>query len=308
MARKGLVLSGGGGRGAYQAGVYKYLTEAGFHPEIISGTSVGAINAVALGCGMTSEQLIALWKTINIGKVMKYNFLKIFLDFFLNRMSPVADPEPLRKFLEDNLNFDVLRTKHTEVYISATNIITGELELFTNYQINVQHILASAAIPMVFPWQKIGNHIYWDGGLMANTPILPLMERGIRDIVVVLLSPIGNIELDEPKNRKEAIERVFELIQIGSFQNFKYKLESGKNLASVNLSELLRSQFRGVLDEWLGGGEYKLRIVSPKKTLGLASILNFSPKHADELIKIGYEDAKEQLVDINPPPNDEKFD
>lgn len=302
MTQRGLVLSGGGGRGAYQAGVYKYLTEVGYIPQVVSGTSVGAINAVALGCGLNADQLIALWKTINVGKVMKYNYLRIFLDFFLNRMSPIADPDPLRQFLQENLNFDVLRTNHTEVYISATNIINGQLELFTNHQITVQHILASAAIPMVFPWQKIGNHLYWDGGLMANTPILPLMERDIRDIVVVLLSPIGNIELDEPKNRKEAIERVFELIQIGSFQNFKYKLESGKDLASVTLKDLLRTQLRGVLDEWIGGGEFKLRIVSPKKPLGLASILNFSPKHADSLIKIGYEDAREQLGELETPP------
>ena len=298
MTRRGLVLSGGGGRGAYQAGVYKYLTEQGYMPEIISGTSVGAINTVALGCGLNADQLIALWQTINVGKVMKYRFFRMIMDFFLNRMSPIADPAPLENFLSENLNFDVLRTNHTQVYISATNILNGELELFTNHQITVKHILASAAIPMVFPWQKIANKMYWDGGLMANTPILPLIERDIRDIVIVLLSPIGNVEIEEPKNRGEALERVFELIQIGSFQNFKYSIESGKSLSNVSLTDMLKSQLKGFVDDIIRGGEFKLRIVSPKTSLGMASILNFSPKHADRLIKIGYEDAKEQLGDL----------
>ena len=84
MSKRGLVLSGGGGRGAYQAGVYKYLTENNFFPEVISGTSVGAINAVALGCGLRPEQLISLWKTINIGTVMRYRFFRAMMDFFLN--------------------------------------------------------------------------------------------------------------------------------------------------------------------------------------------------------------------------------
>lgn len=297
MSKKGLVLSGGGGRGAYQAGVYKYLTEKQFIPEVISGTSVGAINAVALGCGLGAEELIALWKTINVGKVMKYRFFQMIVDFFLNRLSPIADPAPLEEFLKQNLNFDTLRTNETKVYISATNIINGQLEIFSNKEIGVKHILASAAIPLVFPWQKIGDHVYWDGGLMANTPILPLIERDIRDIVVILLSPIGHVETEAPKNRREALERVFELIQIGSFQNFKYSIESGRSLSNITIKDMLKSQFKGILEDWMGGGEFKLRIVSPKTSLGMKSILNFSPAQADELIKIGYADAREQLGD-----------
>jgi NTE family protein len=246
---------------------------------------------------MGAEELIALWKTINVGKVMKYRLFQMIVDFFLNRLSPIADPAPLEEFLKQNLNFDILRTNETKVYISATNIINGELEIFSNKEISVKHILASAAIPLVFPWQKIGDHVYWDGGLMANTPILPLIERDIRDIVVILLSPIGHVETEIPKNRREALERVFELIQIGSFQNFKYSIESGRSLSNVTIKDMLKSQFKGILEDWMGGGEFKLRIVSPKTSLGMKSILNFSPAQADELIKIGYADAREQLGD-----------
>jgi NTE family protein len=297
MTKKGLVLSGGGGRGAYQAGVYQYLTEKQYFPEVISGTSVGAINAVALGCGLRSEQLISLWKTIHMGTVMKYRIFRMILDFFMNRMSPIADPTPLERFLNDNLNLDVLKSNHVQVYISATNILNGELEIFSNQQITIKHILASAAIPMVFPWQEIDSRLYWDGGLMANTPILPLLERDIRDIVVVLLSPIGNLDLDVPKNRSEVLERVFELIQIGSFQNFKYSIES-KHLPNITISEYMKSQFKGLIEDWMGGGEFRLRIVSPKIPLGMKSILTFSPQQTEHLIQTGYEDAKEQLGNL----------
>jgi NTE family protein len=298
MIQKGLVLSGGGGRGAYQAGVYKYLIEKGFVPSTISGTSVGAINAVGLGCGLSADEMIELWKSINHSTVMSISYLQIVKDFFMRRFGAMVNPEPLRNFLLKNLDFQKLRNSPTSVYITAVNILNGELSVFGNDEITVDHILASAAIPMVFPWQQIGNAVYWDGGLMANTPILPLIERDIRDIIVVLLSPIGNVQSELPKNRKEAIERVFELVQIGSFQNFKFSLDSAKELSGATISDVFKNQLRGMLDQWLGGGDFRIRIVSPKTSLGIKSIMHFSGQQSDNLIKIGYEDAREQLGEV----------
>lgn len=298
IVKKGLVLSGGGGRGAYQAGVYKYLREQNFIPDIVSGTSVGAINAVAIGCGLSEEEIIDLWRSINFGKVMKIPYLQIIKDFFMRRFSAMANPAPLRNFLSEHLNFEKLKSNPQEIYITAVNVLSGELKLFSNRHITVDHILASAAIPMVFPWQIIDGKYFWDGGLMANTPILPLIERDVRDIVVVLLSPFGNVDSELPRNRKEAVERVFELVQIGSFQNFKFSLESGKSLSAKTIPEVFKTQLKGLLGQWLGGGDFRIRIVSPKTSLGMKSLMNFSGKQADALIRIGYEDAKEQLGDM----------
>ncbi len=73
MGKKALVLSGGGARGAYQAGVVKYLEEIQWKPDIICGTSVGAINASAIGSGMDSKKLIELWLNLDKKKIMRYS-------------------------------------------------------------------------------------------------------------------------------------------------------------------------------------------------------------------------------------------
>lgn len=66
--KRALILSGGGARGAYQAGVLRYLEEIQFKPDIICGTSVGAITATAMGCGMNSAEITKLWKSIEAKK------------------------------------------------------------------------------------------------------------------------------------------------------------------------------------------------------------------------------------------------
>ncbi|MCB1180220.1 MAG: patatin-like phospholipase family protein [Leptospiraceae bacterium] len=294
--KKGLVLSGGGGRGAYQAGVYQYLEEIGFIPDVISGTSVGAINASAIGCGMDSKTIIELWKSINHKKVMQYSIWKIFKNFIIRKLSPLANITPLEKFLEDNLNLDNLKKNEKKVYISAVNILTGELRFFTNNEMTVKHVMASASIPIIFPWQQIGDEYFWDGGLMANTPILPMIQNKVREIVVVLLAPIGNIHMDLPKNRKEAIERVWELSLLSSFQNFKARIEGIKG---GQPNQGLLSVFTNIVNDLGGEGDYKIRIVSPTSSLGMRSVLKFHPEQSAELIEQGYKDAKNQLGSLD---------
>ena len=66
---RALILSGGGARGAYQVGVWKFLQEIGWNPDLICGTSVGAVNASAIGCGLNLQEMVHLWKTIERGRI-----------------------------------------------------------------------------------------------------------------------------------------------------------------------------------------------------------------------------------------------
>jgi NTE family protein len=222
---------------------------------------------------------------------MKYSYWKIVKNFFLRRFVPIADNTPLRHFLESKINFTNLPKSKMDVFIPAVNILTSELVFFDKKEIGVDHILASTAIPIIFPWQQIGENYYWDGGVMANTPILPLIQRDIRDIIIVILSPVGNIKLELPKNRKEAIERSFELSLIASFENFKSKIGYKKE----NSIQSIKSLSHTFLDILYGVGEFRFRIVSPNESLGVTSILNFSGEQAQRLIDMGYNDAKAQL-------------
>ncbi|MCB1192387.1 MAG: patatin-like phospholipase family protein [Leptospiraceae bacterium] len=284
--KKALILSGGGARGAYQAGVFQYLEEINFKPDIICGTSVGAINATAIGCGFNAKKLIDMWKKIETKHVMKYSLWKNLRNLIKKKFVPMVDTAPMRTLLESELNLQDLRENSVEVIISAVNIISAELEFFENEDITLEHVMASSAIPIFFPWQMINGLPYWDGGLMANTPILPAIERQAKEIVVVLLSPVGEVALDIPKTRRQALERMFELSLIGSYQNIMIDRYYKKSNRLKNKSIL---SFLNFLED---KENFHIRVIAPVDTLGLKSILNFNVIQADSLIRRGYEDAK----------------
>lgn len=291
--KKALVLSGGGARGAYQSGVYKFLTENKFFPDIISGTSVGAINAAAIGSGMDAEALVGLWRSIDSERVMKYSYSRILSDFALGRFTPLADPGPLESLLKSSINFNSLNeNKRQKVIITAVNIKDAGLVYFQNKEITIDHLMASSAIPMFFPWRTIAGESYWDGGLMANIPLLPAVEYGAKFIIAVIMTPVGNYNMSLPKTKKQALERIFELFLIGSYQNIRTSLNhqvfSDKKI-HVFLDYMCQA-YRNV----------NIITVSPRNSFGFESLLNFSAKQANMLVDRGYQDAKEQLSDVFP--------
>ncbi|MDF3818701.1 patatin-like phospholipase family protein [Leptospira sp. 96542] len=289
MAKKrALVLSGGGARGAYQAGVMRYLEEINWKPDIICGTSVGAINACAIGSGMSSKELTNLWLQLTKRNIMKYSFWNMIRGIFSRKYIPLVNTEPLKKLIQEKLSFQRLNESKTQVIISAVNILTSELKFFENPNLRIEHILASSAIPMVFPWQLIDGEPYWDGGVMANTPILPALTHEASEILVVLLSPVGGqVVLNAPTTKDEAIERLFELYLLGSYKSIEQGLEYRKSVMDgltpiENFLISLRTEFKRT----------KITVVAPKQMLGFGSILNFSKNQASDLLENGYADVK----------------
>lgn len=291
MAKKAIVLSGGGARGAYQAGVWKYLQEKKWKPDIICGTSVGAINACAIGSGMTAERIIELWLDLNKKNVMRMSWKSSVLSLFKKNSFAFVDTSPLRDLLYEKLDFQALNASDQKVVITAVNILNAELAFFENPELRIEHILASSAIPLLFPWQLIGGVPHWDGGVMANTPILPAISKGAEEIIVVLLSPVGGeISMNPPKNKIEALERMYELYLIASYKNIQQGIELEKEATEKKSSiELFLNSLRPSLSN------IDIKVVSPKRLLGLGSFLNFNKKQSEELIDLGYRDAQETL-------------
>ncbi len=126
---------------------------------------------------------------------------------------------------------------------------------------------------------------------MANTPIQPAIEAGAKEIIVVLLSPVGaRLDLGLPNSKRDLIERVFELSLVGSYQMIHSFIQK-ENEKIKKMSPL-----EGILYNF--GREtksIKIRTVAPTRNLGLVSIMNFSKSQSHELISQGYEDAKAQL-------------
>lgn len=291
--KKALVLSGGGARGAYQAGVLKFLKEMNWEPDLICGTSVGAVNAVAMGCELTTEEIILLWKAIEKNHVYRISFWKQ-IQYYLTRKGfvPIMDTDPLKNLLLQHFDLAKLRRSPVEIIITAVNIITSQLKFFNNKVIDIEHVLASSAIPILFPWQYIDGVPYWDGGVMANTPILPALERGVKEIIVVLLSPVGGQKLPLPNTRRQALERVFEQSLIGSYQSFMSHLSWQKKLKSQKgILNFLTKRIITIDD-------IKIATVAPVKMLGFGSLLRFTQQQTEVLLHAGYNDARYQLAEF----------
>jgi len=279
--KRALILCGGGSRGAFQAGVLKYLDEKGWCPDLICGASVGAINAVAIGSGMTPDMIATLWKRFDRRKIYRISFARHLRSFFNNdACQPLMDTSPLKKMLVKYIDINKLRQSSIEIVINAVHLPTSRLKYFTQHQIDISHIMAASAIPVFFPWQFIDGEPYWDGGMIENTPIAPALEQSVKEIIVVLLTPIGNFKLPLPRTPLQAAEFALEQLLQGSYQ-------------STVLNR--RFQFQTAQTDSVKDASLLVATVSPTRMLGFPSLLNFSTLQAERLIEEGYYQAQKQL-------------
>jgi NTE family protein len=211
--RVALVLQGGGALGAYQAGVYNALSEAGIEPNWLSGVSIGAINSSIIAGNRPEDRLAKLrqfWETISGRKIWAWtpdgDFFRVLRNhtsawmtltmgqpgFFEPRsLSPWFSPTgcdgatsyyetgQLARTLEAAIDFDILNSGATRLSVGAVNVRSGNFIYFDNAKepIDTRHIMASGALPPALPAMKIEGEYYWDGGIVSNTPLQQLLEQ-----------------------------------------------------------------------------------------------------------------------------------
>lgn len=295
---RALVLSGGGGRGAYQAGVWAWLEEQEWQPNLVCGSSVGAINGAAIAGGMSSERIRDLWHSIEQRKVFRPRMWRNLLHGLMqpfglaSGMTPIADTTPLRNLLTQQLDVEAVHESDIELVVSAVRVQDARVRYFNGRELAIEHIMASSAIPIVFPWEVIDGEAYWDGGLAVNTPLLPAIERDATEIVAIVFAPILQGLKELPATRTEASRWLFEVSTLAS---------------AASLVALLRAVHGDApLVEGLSGnnlvtfGPTKLYIVAPEKLLGFRSLLEFDAKQTDRLFEAGYRDAGDQLGPLLP--------
>ncbi len=236
-----LVLQGGGALGAYQAGVYQAMHEAGIEPDWVIGTSIGAINAALIAGNAPEDRLARMrefWSRVeqhNGDDLLRFftglanlpaNLSTVTLgipDFFVP--NPVAwlgshtplgveraayyTTAPLRSTLSELVDIELLNTCKTRLTVGAVNVRTGEMRYFDSRDepVILDHVLASGALPPAFPAVRIDGDPYWDGGIYSNTPIEAVLDDKPRRDSLIFTVHMWNPEGPEPETLWQVMGR-----------------------------------------------------------------------------------------------------
>jgi len=198
-----LALQGGGAHGAFTWGALARLLELpGLAIEAISGTSSGAMNAAALAQGWARggadgarASLDAFWQGLagrNAVADWWHAQSRLFGDALPWPQPATAGHggvNPLRSMVEEFFDVDALRHGPVALYVAATRMRDGALEVFSGARLSHDALLASASLPPWFPPTEIDGEAYWDGGFAGNPALEPLLGLGGDDLLCVLLQP-----------------------------------------------------------------------------------------------------------------------
>ncbi|MBV8700548.1 patatin-like phospholipase family protein [Bradyrhizobium sp.] len=236
-----LVLQGGGALGSYQAGVYQALHEASIEPDWIIGTSIGAINA-SLIAGNTREarlgRLREFWKRVEQNPLFHFHEA---LEAFTERLSawsavahgiggffapnPIAhvgesfplgadragyySTAPLQATLEELVDFDLASRGRPRLSVGAAHVQTSQMRYFDTRHcaLSVKHVMASGALPPAFPAVRIDGELYWDGGVLSNTPTEAVFDDNPRRDSLIFSVHLWNSHGPEPATMADVFNR-----------------------------------------------------------------------------------------------------
>jgi NTE family protein len=278
----GLVLQGGGALGAYQAGVYQALHEAGLEPDWVVGVSIGAINSAIIAgnkpehrleklekfwMDITARDPFTLWpegdtsrklrNALSATNAMLFGQPGFFKPTPLNawlapRGSHAAtalyDTSPLHKTLETLVDFDLLNSGKVRFAVGAVNVATANFAYFDNEQTKIapEHVMASGALPPALPMVRIGKDYYWDGGLVSNTPLQHLLDHCGHQNMLVFQVDLFSARGEIPRDMPEVLSRQKD-IQYSS----RTRIITDHFLETHRLKQALRAALNLVPDEKL---------------------------------------------------------
>ena len=235
-----LALQGGGAHGALTWGVLdRLLEDERIEIATLSGTSAGAMNAVVVAEGLdcagrrgAREALADFWKAVSEAALMSpiqrslwdrmtnsyaldRSFSYLFFEHLTRQFSPYElnpmNINPLRDLVASRVNFDhVNHCTDIRVFVTATNVRTGRGRTFTQPELSVDTVMASACLPFLFQAVEIDGEAYWDGGYIGNPALHPLVEdTATRDLIVVQINPLVRDTL--PRTGREIVNRINEI-------------------------------------------------------------------------------------------------
>jgi NTE family protein len=237
--RVNLALQGGGAHGAFTWGVLDAFLEDGRLDVVaLSGTSAGAMNAVAFADGLREggiagarRQLERFWRGASVdgdltedqrkavglalGFWDPFKVRDTWADALADKFSPYdlnpLDINPLREVVGREIDFAAVReSEGPKLFIAATNVYTGKVRIFRRPELTIDMLMASACLPTIFKAVDIDGVPYWDGGYMGNPVLFPFFtETDCQDVILVQINPIERRET--PHSVRDILSRLDEI-------------------------------------------------------------------------------------------------
>lgn len=235
-------MQGGGALGAFQAGVYEAMHEAGIEPDWVVGTSIGAINGAIIAGNSPQDRLPRLrqfwemvasgtasaahWNAFGMGNLMHNlstvthgipGFFKPNANSWFGAHTPLGisnasyySTAPLRHTLAELVDFGRIAKGGTRLTLGAVNVNSGRMRYFDSRDeaVHLEHVMASGALPPAFPAVMIEGAPYWDGGIYSNTPIEVVMDDNPRRNSVIFAAQLWQQEDAEPQTIQQVMARL----------------------------------------------------------------------------------------------------
>lgn len=307
--KRALVLSGGGGRGAYHLGVLTYLEKAGWRPDVLVGTSIGAVNSATLGSGIPVSALRERWLEVTTDDVQNMRADDVFIDNLVRGGRHVFDTAPLLATLKGRSEKwlgrpwvipEILNSPEAryEVWITAVDLETHSLVYFSNRDgdsITPEKVQASCSIPLWYEPTRIKGRDYLDGGTIANAPFRKALELGATEIVVVLMAPWPGRPVRSWKSPLlPSLNDELLAIPQRLWQSFEPALD-------MLLTEIVWRDYQW-FEAQRRDGEYPdlkwIRFVAPEEPLPIGLMTTYDRENHIRLFRQGEEDARVTLTDL----------
>ena len=271
-----LVLQGGGALGAYQAGVYEAMHEAGLVPKWVTGVSIGAINAAIIAGNQPDDrvpQLRKFWDLVSAGFTfiapssldpMRLAFNRVSTlaiatfgvpGFFQPRVPPpmimppgatatlsIYDTTPLRQTLLDMVDFELINSRGMRISIGAVDVQSGNSIYFDSRDpdlvLTPDHVMASGALPPGFPPVHIKDAWYWDGGLASNSPLWYVLDDQPDLSALIIQVDLFSARGKLPQTIDDVLERAKDIL---------YSSKTRFNTTRAKEDEALRQALRHVI-------------------------------------------------------------
>jgi NTE family protein len=333
-----LALQGGGALGSYQAGVFEALAEHDYQPDWVAGTSIGAINCAIIAGNAPQERVAKLrefWMQVSSPSAywidLPYGlwqdtirrtaamsalvcgqpgfFRPNVLHCWMAGTVPTSyyDTSDLRHTLERLVDFDRINARETRLCVGAVNVRTGNHAYFDSFHqtIRPEHVMASGALPPGFPAVEVDGELYWDGGLVSNTPLRHILESLPRRSTLAFQVDVFSARGSAPESIDAVAEREKDIrfssrTRLG-VETFRYAHNLRRNIGKL-LAKLPDSLKDEPEVKFLASAACQTTmdivefIYRPGAALGPSKDYEFSRSTMEQRWKQGLEDARVSLA------------